>query len=138
MKYCSKCGNGMMDDAVFCSKCGFAVGNAAVQTDATEEKMVLEAKGSMLGGGMGRIILTNKAITWTKSKVANFAAVGVLSFVTKGDTSVHLNTISYVDTWMFLGGGGLAVHTKDGKTYKFGFNSKKDRDAAMEYIQQSL
>ena len=53
-------------------------------------------------------------------------------------TVVNLNTISNVSTWMFLGGGGLAVHTKDGKIYKFGFNSKKDRDTAMSYIQKSL
>ena len=138
MKYCTKCGNELVDEAVICPKCGCAVEQIDPSANNMNETVILETKGSLLGGGMGKIILTNNNIMWTKSKIANFVAAGVFSFVTKGDTIVKLNTISNVSTWMFLGGGGLAIHTKDGKTYKFGFNSKKDRDVAMSYIQNNV
>ncbi len=92
----------------------------------------------MLGGGVGKIVLTNKCIMWTKSKGANYLMGGVLSLLTKGDTSVKFEQILKMDTYMFLGGGGLQVYTNFGKNYKFGFNSAKDRDRAMEYIGEKI
>jgi hypothetical protein len=142
MAFCQNCGKELNEGARFCENCGQAVAGVQVQNRSTDtnnenEKVILEAKGSLFGGGTGKIILTNKHIVWTKSKL-NFAMVGVFALLTKGDTSVSLETISKLGTWMFLGGGGLEVYTKDGGKYKFGFNSKKDRDTAMAYIQQNV
>ena len=75
---------------------------------------------------------------WTKSKGANFIMGGVLSLITKGDTSVKIEEILRADKYLFLGGGGLQVYTNAGKNYKFGFNSSKDRDMVMEYIIQKI
>lgn len=133
--YCEKCGTEMKDGTNFCPNCG----TNTTENTATPEKeaIILECKGSLQGGGWGKIILTNKRITWTKSKGANFLMVGVLSFLTKGDTTVNLEQITGVNTYTFLGGGGLQVHTI-GKAYKFGFNSVKDRDKAMTYINSQM
>lgn len=125
----------MAEGAKFCSNCGT---NVAENIAQEKESVVLECKGRLQGGGVGKIILTNKHIIWSKSKGANFLMVGVLSLVTKGDTSVPLNQIISVDTYLFLGGGGLKLVLNNGKTYKFGFNSSKDRDVAMEYIKNKL
>lgn len=38
MKYCSKCGNELMDEAVFCPKCGCAVNGAAINVDLQQEQ----------------------------------------------------------------------------------------------------
>ncbi len=138
--YCQNCGKELNEGAKFCEGCGQAVGSS--QTAATvvkeeAEKVILEAKGSLVGGGMGKIILTNKHIMWNKS-AANFAMVGLASLITKGSTAVSISDILSIDTFVFLGGAGLQVLANNGKKYKFGFNKKADRDTAMSYIQQRL
>ena len=94
-------------------------------------------QGSIVGGGTGKIILTNKHLIWKKSK-ENFAFIGVATLFTKGDTVVPLENISYVDDFFFLGGAGLQVFDKSGKKYKFGFNSKNDKNIVKEYILKLL
>ncbi len=133
--FCQNCGTQMNDGIRFCPHCG---ANAAGNTVQEKESVVLECKGSLQGGGVGKIILTNKNIIWSKSKGANFLMGGVISFVTKGDTAVSLNQIIGVDTYVFLGGGGLKLTLNNGKTVKLGFNATKDRDTAMTYIKNKL
>ncbi len=138
--YCQNCGKELNEGAKFCEGCGQAVGGSQAATTVVKEeaeKVILEAKGSLVGGGMGKIILTNKHIMWNKS-AANFAMVGLASLITKGSTAVSISDILSIDTFVFLGGAGLQVLANNGKKYKFGFNKKADRDAAMSYIQQRL
>lgn len=140
MAFCQNCGKELNEGAKFCEGCGQAVGSVQVTPTAVKEeteKVVLEAKGSLVGGGMGKIILTNKHIMWNKS-AANFAMVGLASLITKGSTAVSINDILSIDTFVFLGGAGLQVLANNGKKYKFGFNKKSDRDTAMSYIQQKI
>ena len=129
MAFCASCGNKLEDGVKFCSGCGTAIGEAAVQPNTAEEqkeKIILEAKGSLVGGGVGKIVLTNKHIMWSKS-AANFAMGGALALMTKGSTSVNIDTILSIDTFTFLGGAGLQIFANDGKKYKFGFNKKAER-----------
>lgn len=133
--YCTNCGTEMNEGTKFCQNCG---ANVTENNTQEKESIVLECKGSLQGGGVGKIVLTNKNIIWTKSKGVNFLMGGVMSLVTKGDTAVDLNQIMSVDTYLFLGGGGLKLVLSNGKTCKFGFNSTKDRDTAMEYIKNKL
>ena len=138
-KFCSNCGKAVNENAAFCDGCGNALSNEAtsIKKEEQAEKIILEAKGSLVGGGVGKIILTNKSIRWSKS-AANFAMIGIASLATKGSTDVSINDIISTDTFMFLGGAGLQVLANNGKKYKFGFNSKKDRDLAMSYIQEQI
>ena len=103
-----------------------------------KERIVFECKGSLQGGGVGKIVLTNKCIMWTKSKGTNFLMGGILSFFTKRDTVVKFEQILKLDKYIFLGGGGLQLYTNLGRNFKFGFNSIKDRDRAMEYISERI
>lgn len=138
MAFCQNCGKELNEGEKFCEGCGQAVGSARTASASVKEeteKVILEAKGSLAGGGTGKIILTNKHILWNKS-AANFALVGLASLITKGSTSVSLDDILSVDTFVFLGGAGLQVLANNGKKYKFGFNKKADRDTAMSYIQK--
>ncbi len=136
---CRNCGTVIKEESNFCLKCGTNLAQNSVSNGNEEkESIVFECKGSLQGGGVGKIVVTNKCIMWTKSKGANFVMGGVLSFLTKGDTSVKFDQILKIDKYMFLGGGGLQVYTNLGKNYKFGFNSSKDRDKAMEYIQGKI
>ncbi len=137
--FCKNCGTEIKEGANFCLNCGTNITSAAETSDSEEsENIVFECKGSLQGGGVGKIVLTNKAIMWTKSKGANFVMGGVISLLTKGDTAVKFEEILRTDKYLFLGGGGLQVYTNSGKNYKFGFNSSKDRDKAMEYINQKI
>lgn len=58
MKYCEKCGNQLLDEAVMCPKCGCAAGKsqAAQQQDAQAKN---QAKGAILIlAGIAIIIIT--------------------------------------------------------------------------------
>lgn len=139
MKFCQNCGKELNEGAKFCEGCGQAVANtqAASPVAKETEHIVLEAKGSLVGGGIGKIILTNKHIMWNKS-AANFVMGGLASLLTNGSTAVSLDDILSIDTFVFLGGAGLRVFVNNGKKYKFGFNKKADRDTAMSYIQEKI
>lgn len=130
---CPECEAEISDRAQSCPKCGVPM----TSEKQVEETIILEAKGSIVGGGTGKIILTNKHLIWKKSK-ENFAFIGVATLFTKGDTVVPLENISYVDDFFFLGGAGLQVFDKSGKKYKFGFNSKNDKNIVKEYILKLL
>ena len=137
--FCKNCGTEIKEDSNFCLNCGTnLLQDSTISCNEEKESIVFECKGSLQGGGVGKIVLTNKCIMWTKSKGANFMMGGVLSLLTKGDTSVKFEQILKLDTYMFLGGGGLQVYTNLGKNFKFGFNSSKDRDRAMEYIRDKI
>ena len=137
--FCQNCGTEINEETKFCPNCGKnLVSNLThAENNSEKETLILECKGSLQGGGIGKIILTDKNICWTKSK-ANFLMVGVIALATKGDTAISLDQIIKVDTYMFLGGGGLKPILNNGKTCKFGFNSSKDRDTAMEYINNMI
>lgn len=137
--FCKNCGKELNDSTKFCPNCGSDVDNCQniSENNSDKEKIVLECKGSLQGGGTGKIILTNKNIIWSKSK-ANFLMGGILALATKGDTTICLNQIIKTDTYFFLGGAGLKLILNNGKNYKFGFNSSKDRDTAIEYINNYI
>ena len=144
--FCSNCGSEVPNEVKFCSNCGKELGDSCGQNisvpkttpmNSEKEQIILETKGSLVGGGTGKIVLTNKHIIWSKS-AANIAMIGLASLITKGSTSVNLDNIISVDTFVFLGGGGLQILANDGKKYKFGFNKKADRDTAMSYIQKKI
>ena len=137
-RFCSKCGKEAAEGAAFCSGCGNALGidvQSTVRSGEQPEKIILESKGSLVGGGMGTIILTNNHIIWTKS-AANLAMIGIASLITKGSTTVNIDDILSIGTFVFLGGAGLQVIANDGKKYKFGFNKKAERDKAMDYLKK--
>ncbi|MBE7027747.1 MAG: zinc ribbon domain-containing protein [Ruminococcaceae bacterium] len=137
--FCKNCGTEINEDSKFCLNCGTnLMQDSVAKSNEEKESIVFECKGSLQGGGVGKIVLTNKCIIWTKSKGANFMMGGVLSLLTKGDTSVKFEQILKIDTYLFLGGGGLQVYTNLGKNFKFGFNLSKDRDRAMEYIRERI
>lgn len=54
MKYCSKCGNELLDEAVICPKCGCAAGGA----DQVPDKLIADKRRSHLSAGL---ILNNIA-----------------------------------------------------------------------------
>lgn len=136
--FCKNCGVQISEETKFCPNCGNSVvDNKIANENNSEEKIIIECKGSLQGGGVGKIILTNKNIIWSKSK-ANLLMGGILSLVTKGDTAICLNQILKTDTYFFLGGAGLKLLINNGKSYKFGFNSSKDRDTVMEYINNYI
>ena len=136
--FCQNCGTEISSETKFCPNCGNSVvDNKTTNENNSKEKIIIECKGSLQGGGIGRIILTNKNIIWSKSKV-NLLMGGVLSLVTKGDTAICLNQILKTETYFFLGGAGLKLFVNNGKSYKLGFNSSKDRDTVMEYINNYI
>ncbi len=137
--FCKNCGTEINEKSKFCLNCGTNISQeSATSFEEERESIVFECKGSLQGGGVGKIVLTNKCIMWTKSRGVNFMMGGVLSLLTKGDTSVKFEQILKIDTYMFLGGGGLQIYTNQGKNYKFGFNSSQDRDRAMNYIMEKI
>ena len=48
MKYCTKCGAQLTDDAAYCEKCGAAVAGRAVAAALPESGMVIAAKVFMI------------------------------------------------------------------------------------------
>lgn len=126
MPFCQNCGKELNEGAKFCEGCGQALGS--VQTTSTvkeeAEKVILEAKGSLAGGGTGKIILTNKHIMWNKS-ATNFAMVGLASLITKGSTAVSISDILSIDTFVFLGGAGLQLLANNGKNINLDLTKKQ-------------
>ena len=62
MKYCEKCGNQLLDEAIMCPKCGCAVAGKQ-PTKEQNEKSKNQAKGAiMIIAGIGIIIATIIAV----------------------------------------------------------------------------
>ena len=62
MKYCEKCGNQLLDEAIMCPKCGCAVAGKQ-STKEQNEKAKNQAKGAiMVIAGIGIIIATIIAV----------------------------------------------------------------------------
>ena len=62
MKYCEKCGNQLLDEAIMCPKCGCAVAGKH-PTKEQNEKSKNQAKGAiMIIAGFGIIIATIIAV----------------------------------------------------------------------------
>ena len=62
MKYCEKCGNQLLDEAIMCPKCGCAVAGKQ-PTKEQNEKAKSQAKGAiMIIAGIGIIIATIIAV----------------------------------------------------------------------------
>ena len=62
MKYCEKCGNQLLDEAIMCPKCGCAVAGKQ-PTKEQNEKAKNQAKGAiMVIAGIGIIIATIIAV----------------------------------------------------------------------------
>ena len=62
MKYCEKCGNQLLDEAIMCPKCGCAVAGKQ-PTKEQNEKAKNQAKGAiMIIAGIGIIIATIIAV----------------------------------------------------------------------------
>ena len=137
MQYCQKCGKGIVNGASFCSYCGSLVteaGNASINSNENDEKIVMEVKGTLVGGGQGKVILTNKHIMWTKS-ATNFLLGGIMALATKGSTSVAISDILSAETGSGLGITFIKILANNGKKYKFGFNKKAERDQALSYLK---
>ena len=62
MKYCEKCGNQLLDEAIMCPKCGCGVAGKQPTKEQTE-KSKSQAKGAiMIIAGIGIIIATIIAV----------------------------------------------------------------------------
>mgnify|MGYP001008294608 FL=1 len=64
--FCKNCGVQISEETKFCPSCGNSVvDNKIANENNSEEKIIIECKGSLQGGGMGKIILTDKNIIWS-------------------------------------------------------------------------
>ena len=124
---------------MFYKNCGTNLSKYSAKNSKEEKEcIVFECKGNLQGSGVGKIVLTNKRIMLTKSKSMKFIIGCELSSLTKGDIYVKFGQILKIDTYIFLGGGGLQVYTNFGKSFRFDFKSSIDRDMTMKYIIERI
>lgn len=82
MKYCSKCGNELVDEAVICPKCGCAVGNVVAKAEKSDNDLLKELAdkvkiNAVIWIVVGAIqILLGLFVQWW------FLIVGVLNIIT--------------------------------------------------------
>lgn len=83
MKYCSKCGNELLDEAVICPKCGCVAGGA----DQVPDKLIADKRRSHLSAGL---ILNNIAA------IGNAVIAAVFTYLL---FSTRANRVQAISTW---------------------------------------
>ena len=58
MKYCEKCGNQLLDEAIMCPKCGCAVAGKQPTKEQNEKSINQAKRAIMIIAGIGIIIAT--------------------------------------------------------------------------------
>lgn len=163
--FCRNCGQKLADGVRFCPNCGTKTTdyaqkesnsvnnnvnmNSSMNTNVNAtpkpnenvyepEQELLKCEchhANRLSNDIGKIIITNKKITWKKS-VMDVLAFGAASlFSPKSSLTIGVDEIINIETKDFLiNGGNMVLSLNNGKTEEFVFPSKKNRDNAVECI----
>ncbi len=123
--FCVNCGTKLADGARFCQGCGKPI-ETLVQPQAPQQQTILlRARVTMVQHGYGDLILTEQVLSWNKAGTT-YVMFGVLGALTDDHVSVALSDIISVETYTYIGSGGIKILDKAGRELKISFKTKKD------------
>lgn len=100
MKYCTKCGNPVNDDAVVCMKCGCSVGNPVAQRSAAPVGQLKTNRGllkyillSLITFGIYGIVVMSSVST----------DINVIAGRYDGKKTMHYCLVLFIFSWLTLG-----------------------------------
>lgn len=105
--------------------------------DMLGAKIILKARVTFVFRGYGDLMITDQALIWNKS-ATSFLTFGALNLATDNHTCIPIDDISKIDTYTYIGSGGLLVITKTGQEFKFSFKHKKDFKIALDYLNSRI
>ena len=101
----------------------------------TTSGTIVEPYCNLVGGGMGKLEITDKLIIWKSAKGKNALSLGLFAIFLKKDKVIPIDSVIHLEQFSTLGGGGLRVFTSNGKKYSFDFATKESRDCALNYLK---
>lgn len=104
--------------------------------DAMGTQIIIKARVTFVFHGYGDLTLTDTTLIWNKS-ATSYLAFGVMNAVTDDHVMIPLKSISVVDKYTYIPGGGLKIIKNDGQEFKFSFKHSKDFNVIWNYLQQS-
>ena len=108
-----------------------------LSNSVTETKIIAKTRVTFVLNGYGDLILTDTTLTWNKS-ATSFLAFGILNACTNNHFMLPLNEIAHIETYIYLGGGGLTITSNKGKEFKFSFKHKKDFKIIYDYLENYI
>lgn len=85
--------------------------------------------------GYGELHLTDKALIWNKGALT-YIAFGAMGALSEDFVAIPLDNIAEVGKYLYIGGGGLSLTDKQGKTHKISFGKKKDFKLVFDYLSE--
>ena len=128
--YCSNCGSELLQESLFCSKCGEKV-NKKISNHESETiimKGLCNRVKSPLLVQNGNAILTNQRFIYLKHSLAKTMVIGAFVNLTKGsyDFDIPLSNISNIEDGRQGISKTIIINTKDGERYNFYVTNREE------------
>ena len=135
---CPECGREISDKAASCVGCGCPInhGDASRERDKPEtilmQGLCNQCGGFAVKNGTG--ILTNHRFLYLKHSLAKIAAVGVLTYLTRGsyEYEIPLDAISSIEDGRHGISRTLVITTRYGETFNYYFTNREEWRIKLE------
>lgn len=140
---CPECGKEISDKAAFCVGCGFPISGSEEPEADKPETILMQGLCNECGGFAvknGTAILTNRRFIYMKHSLAKIAAVGALTYLTKGsyEYEIPLSEISSIQDGRHGISKTIVISTKDGQKHNYYFTNREEWKIKIESARSAV